>query len=265
MTEKGKINMKRQIWGVILLLLGILVLLQVIEVFNFGLAFWPVVLLLIGVVIIWESLSFGWTSWVLLGLGLWVGAIGLFSILKNAEIVAIGGGDIARYGWPLILVAIGLSILLGDRFKGKHSCWSGRDAENDGWKKCSKFGHIGDLYHGRAPWILDSDQEFHHGIGDVVIDLTTAEIRPGLHRILVKVGMGEVIVRVPGGVSLDIQAAVRIGELRLFEDERSGISGLNLTRVVEVDGAEATLQIEALLGIGEMEILYLPALAGVVK
>jgi lia operon protein LiaF len=262
---KGVMKMKRQIWGVVLLLLGILVLLQVIGVYNFGLAFWPVMLLLLGVVIIWESLSFGWTSWVILGLGLWVGAIGLFGILKNAEVLAIGGSEIARYGWPLILVAIGLSILLGDSFKGKHSCWSGKDAENEGWKRCSKLSHIGDLYHGRSPWILDSDQEFHHGIGDVVIDLTTADIRPGLHKILVKVGMGEVTVRVPGGVNLDIHATVRIGELRLFEDERTGISGLDLRRAVEVDGAEATVQLEAILGVGEMEILYLPAITGVVK
>jgi predicted membrane protein len=62
-------KMKRQIWGVILLLLGILVLLQVIGVYNFGLAFWPVVLTAAGVVIIWESLSFGWTSWVIARLG----------------------------------------------------------------------------------------------------------------------------------------------------------------------------------------------------
>jgi predicted membrane protein len=99
----------------------------------------------------------------------------------------------------------------------------------------------------------------------VVIDFTTAEIRPGLHKILVKVGMGEVTIRVPGSVNMDIKASVRVGELRLFEDERTGISGLHLTRLVEVDGAKATLQIEAILGIGEMEILYLPAIAGVVK
>jgi hypothetical protein len=35
------------------------------------------------------------------------------------EVMAIGGGDIVRYGWPLILVAIGFSILLGDRFQGQ--------------------------------------------------------------------------------------------------------------------------------------------------
>ena len=67
--------MKSKIWGIILLVLGIMVLLQLTGVYNFGLAFWPVVLLLIGLVIVWESISFGWHSWFLLGLGLWVGGL----------------------------------------------------------------------------------------------------------------------------------------------------------------------------------------------
>ncbi len=254
--------MKRQIWGIILLVLGVLILLQVTGVFNFGIAFWPVILLLLGVVIIWESISFGWNSWFLLGLGLWVGGIGLFSMLKNAGLSTIGGGDIARYGWPLILVAIGLSILLGDRVKGGGRFWSENCQEGEGWKRCAKMRHIGDLYHGRAPWVLEEDQEFFHGIGDVVIDLTTAEIKPGTHKIFIKTGIGEVTVRVPGGVNLDIKASVGLGELHLFEEERSGISGLELQRSIAVEGAEASLQIEAKLGLGEMEIIYMPALPG---
>ena len=252
--------MKSKIWGVILLLLGIMVLLQLTGVYNFGLAFWPVVLLLIGLVIVWESISFGWHSWFLLGLGLWVGGIGIFGTLKNAGFSELGGGDIARYGWPLLLVAIGLSILLGDRFGGS-GCWlNHRSEDGSGWKGCSRMRHIGDLYHGRSPWILDADQEFYHGIGDVVIDLTTATINPGMHKILVKAGIGEVTVRIPEGVNLDIEASVGIGELKLFGEERSGISGLLLKRQVELEGAEATLQIEARLGMGEMEIQYMPAM-----
>jgi lia operon protein LiaF len=231
----------------------------------FGIAFWPVVLLLLSVVILWESFSFGWNSWFLIGLGLWVGGIGLFSILKNAGISSLGGGDIARYGWPVILVAIGLSILFGDRFKGNGRCWHGKWHEDEGWKKCSKMRHIGDLYHGRAPWILEEDQEFFHGIGDVVIDLTTAEIKPGSHKVFIKAGIGEVTVRVPGGVNLDIKASVGLGELHLFEEERTGIGGLELKRAVEVEGAEASLQIEAKLGLGEMEIIYMPALPGKIE
>ena len=78
--------MKRIIWGITLLVLGVLVLLQVLDVVNFGLAFWPVVLLLVGLTIIWESISNRFISWFLLGLGLWVGGIGLFNILANSGV-----------------------------------------------------------------------------------------------------------------------------------------------------------------------------------
>lgn len=254
--------MKSRLWGFILLALGILVLLQVTGVYNLGLSFWPVVLVLLAVAVLWESISHGFNSWFLLGLGLWIGGIGLFGILSAAGVSSLTGSDIARYGWPLLLVAIGLSILIGDRgwIGGWHGCGSFADDKNKG--TCSRMCHIGDLYHGRAPWVLDKDHDFYHGIGDVVIDLTTAEIMPGSHKIFVKTGAGDVTVRVPGGVNLDVDASVGIGELDLFGETRSGFGGLSLNRVIEVEGAEATLQIEAKLGLGDLTIVYMPAIPG---
>lgn len=255
--------MKRQLWGVIILAIGILVLLQVTGVFELGLSFWPLVLLLLGIAIVWESMSHGFRSWFLLGLGLWVGGIGLFNILSAAGFSVLSGGDIARYGWPLMLVAIGLSILIGDRgWFGEGGCWSGKLSEDGSGKSCSRMRHIGDLYHGRAPWILDENLDFFHGIGDVVIDLTTAEIKPGSHRIFVKVGAGEVNVRLPGGVNLEVDASVGLGELELFGEQRSGIGGLSLRRVVQVEGAVATVQVEIKLGLGDLNVSYLPAVPG---
>jgi len=257
--------MKRRLWGFILLALGILVLLQVTGLYNLGLSFWPVVLVLLAVAILWESISHGFNCWFLLGLGLWIGGIGLFSILSNAGVSSLGGGDIARYGWPLLLVAIGLSILIGDRTW--FGSWSGCGSRVDDKKRagCSRMRHIGDLYHGRSPWVLDKDLEFYHGIGDVVIDLTTAEIMPGSHKIFLKVGAGEVTIRVPGGVNLDVDATVGIGELDLFGETRSGFSGLSLSRVIEVEGSESVVRIEAKLGLGDMTVIYLPAIQGVSK
>jgi lia operon protein LiaF len=254
--------MKRRLWGLILLALGILILLQLTGVYNLGLSFWPVILLLIGIAILWESIGHGFNSWFLLGLGLWIGGIGFFGILSGAGVSSLSGSDIARYGWPLLLVAIGLSILIGDRnwFGGWRGCGSWSEGEKRG--DCSRMRHIGDLYHGRAPWVLDKNLDFYHGIGDVVIDLTTAEIRPGSHRIFIKAGIGEVTVRVPGGVNLEIDTSVGIGELDLFGEQRSGFTGLSLSRTIEVDDAEASLKIEAKLGIGDMTVLYLPAIPG---
>lgn len=254
--------MKRRLWGLILFVLGVLVLLQVTGVYNFGLSFWPVVLMLLGVVILWESISHGLISWILLGLGMWVGGIGLFGILSNAGVTALTGSDIARYGWPLLLVAVGLAILIGDRAWFAGWCSPGSWSEDEKWQSCSRMRHIGDLYHGRTPWVLDKNHDFYHGIGDVVIDLTTADIRPGLHRIFLKAGIGEVKIRVPDGVNLEIDTSVGIGELDLFGEKRSGFTGLSLSRRIEVEGAEATVQIEAKIGIGDMTVLYMPAVPG---
>ncbi len=257
--------MKQRIWGFILLALGVLVLLQVTGVYNFGLAFWPVVLLLLGFAILWESISFGFASWIMLGLGLWVGGIGLFSILSNAGVTDFSGSDLARYGWPLILVALGLTILIGDRPFFKNRFISGSVKGDESWTSYAKMHHIGDLYHGRSPWVLDRDHEFYHGIGDVVIDFTTADIMPGDHKVFVKAGIGEVTLRIPDGVDVDVQASVGIGELELFGETRSGFMDLSLDRQIRVETAEAALQIEARLGLGDLTVQYLPAIQGEVR
>ena len=262
-NRKEVIIMKRRVWGVLFLVLGVLVLIQVTGVYDLGLAFWPVVLLFLGLVILWESIDHGFVSWITLGLGLWVGGIGLFGILSNAGASTLTGSDIARYGWPLLLVGIGLSILIGEKacFVGRF--WSGSEDGEDSWKSNKSMRHIGDLYHGRTSWVLDQDQEFYHGIGDVVIDLTTAEIIPGSHRIYVKAGIGEVTIRVPDGVNLDIDASVGIGELDLFGEQRSGFTGLSLHRDIIAEGAEASVKIESKLGIGDLKVLYMPVPPGV--
>lgn len=256
--------MKQKIWGLILLALGILVLLQVTEVFNFGLAFWPVLLLLIGVTILWESLSHRITSWFLLGLGLWVGGIGLFGILANAGATVLDGSDIARYGWPLILVAIGLSILIGDRSGHSRRRWFHRaDWFGEDWGETyTEMRHIGDLYHGRTPWVLNQNLDFYHGIGDVVIDLTTADIQPGTHRIFVKTGIGELDIKVPDGINVEVEGSVGLGELNLFGEKRSGFAGLSMRKTLEAPAAEATVILEAKLGIGELNVTYAPAIPG---
>jgi lia operon protein LiaF len=125
--------------------------------------------------------------------------------------------------------------------------------------------HIGDLYHGRSHWVLDRDYNFHHGMGDVVIDLTTAQIMPGNYKIYVKAGIGEVTVRVPDGINVEVEASVGLGELDVFGEQRSGIGGLSLQKEIMLPQAEATVKIEAKLGMGELTISYIPAIPGVIR
>ena len=108
--------MKRQLWGMLFLTLGVLVLLQVAFGIELGLSFWPVLMLFGGASILFWAIGSGFGSWFIFGIGLWIGSIGLFGILANAGVGTISGSEIARFGWPILLIAIGLSIMIGDHF-----------------------------------------------------------------------------------------------------------------------------------------------------
>lgn len=248
--------MERRIWGFVLILTGVAALIQGTGVYHFGLAFWPVVLFLLGMLLIRFSFTQWPSSWFILGLGLWVGGIGLFEILFNAGLTELGGRDITRNGWPVLLVALGASIMF-DRRKNllNRRCRDFRER----FHSCGHRLKAGDLYQGREPWILDGDLDLSHGLGDAVLDLTTAEISAGVHRINVKMGMGELLIRLPDHVSAELNTAVSIGSLRVLGEQRSGIGGMKLQRNIMVEDAAADLRIRAELGIGELTVLQAPA------
>ncbi len=253
--------MERRLWGLLLLVVGVTALLQGIGVFYFGLSFWPVVLVLLGVALIWGSFSNWVISWFLMGLGLWVGGIGLFDILSNAGVTTIVGGDIVRHGWPVLLVALGVSIMIGDRarlFK-----WRCREPHGKSHRARGQFYRIGDLYQGREPWKLDGDLDLQHGIGDAVLDLTTAEISEGTHHIRIKAGIGELTIRVPDNVNAEVDAAVSLGELQVLDESRSGVGGLSLRQKILAEDSGVELLIEARLGLGELTVVQSPTSPGV--
>jgi lia operon protein LiaF len=104
----------KQFSGITLVVLGSLTLLQVLGMYNFGLALWPVILLWLGLEIVWGSLFDHWSHPSVFGtaLGLFIASIGLVKILANAGwAVAMTTGDLLRYGWPVLLVALGLGLL----------------------------------------------------------------------------------------------------------------------------------------------------------
>ncbi len=241
--------MKRQVWGFVLVVLGVLALLQGTGQFQFGLSFWPVVGTLAGFGILWSSIRK--VSWFGIALGLWLGAMGLSTILANAGVMLPGGVDagvIAKSGWPLLLIAIGVSVFFG-RAKASWS-WD--------WSGAGKGGPVGEVRMGRGPWVLDKDLSFDHGVGDIKIDLSTADITPGEHRVEFKAGIGEMVIRVPDNISVEVEATAGIGELTVLGDHRNGF-GLKLSKTVAVPESEVLLRIHAKLGIGSLRIVHVPS------
>ncbi len=247
--------MKRTFWGIALIALGVLALLQGMGAYNFGLSFWPAVLTLIGLSIAWSSFSRRrGPQWFGLALGLWLGSMGLFDILNDAGLTMISGGDIARNGWPILLIAIGVSVVFGRSpmivISGRH-----RDRWSDGDIRAQM---VGDLRYGRDPWILEKDMNLDNTVGDVKVDLTTADITPGTHRINVSQFVGETVIKVPDNVTVRATAEAGVGEIEVLGDRRSGVS-LHLEREIVVPGSPVELIIDAQLRVGSLRVVRVPA------
>lgn len=241
--------MKRQVWGFIIVLLGVLALLQGTGQFNFGLSFWPVVGALAGFSLLWRSMRK--VSWLGIAAGLWLLAMGVVSMVAQAGValpMGLDPGMVAKAGWPLMIIAIGVSVMFGRSRMSMVWDFSGK----------SKRGTVGEVHYGRHPWHLDDDLFIEHGVGDIKIDLSTATISEGHHLVNVKAGMGEIVIRVPDNVSVEVEAKGGVGEITVLGDTRNGL-GLHISRQQIVPESKVSLRIDANLGVGSMRIVSVPA------
>ena len=101
--------------------------------------------------------------------------------------------------------------------------------------------------------IEDPDElqvEYEHVAGQLSLDLRELELdADAATRILV--GAGEVQVRLPDDLRVEVDASATVGELSVFDERRSGIGPSLQLR----DGTgEATLSLEVRLGAGELRV-----------
>lgn len=238
--------MKRIFWGLALVGLGVILTVERVMGIHLGLSFWSVVLTLVGGSIMWGSVRKGSPSWLGLALGLYIGGIGLFDILHAAQVSLYDGGFVARNGWPVLLIAVGLSVIFGKRPRFRYS----------GKVKLNGDSRVlGELRYGQGAWVLDNDLKVEHGIGDVKLDLTTADITEGIHNITVNQWVGEMVVRVPDNVSVTVDGHVHAGELHVLGDRRDGV-GLSLHKKVQVPDSKVELRIDANLGVGSLRVVH---------
>jgi predicted membrane protein len=107
MESKSRFSLGPMVVGALLVVLGILWLLDNLEMMDFGRiisTFWPLILITIGVINLVTYRSFkNMSGWILIVLG------GVF-LLATLEVVE--WSDVFRM-WPVVLILMGFSILLG--------------------------------------------------------------------------------------------------------------------------------------------------------
>lgn len=93
------------------------------------------------------------------------------------------------------------------------------------------------------------------GIGELTVDLSDLVLPPGTTEVEADVGIGRLLVRVPEGVALEIDAQVGVGEVTVLGRSDDG-TGAEERIVVPGPTADApVLELEADVGIGDLEVV----------
>jgi hypothetical protein len=94
--------------------------------------------------------------------------------------------------------------------------------------------------------------DYRHGMGNLEVDLRRLDL-VGSRSVTASVGMGELVVRVPEGMKVDIRATAGMGDLSVFGSERSGVApALNYRSPGRADGDVLELQLS--VGMGTVEV-----------
>ena len=93
------------------------------------------------------------------------------------------------------------------------------------------------------------------GAGSLLIDLRDVDFRGRTVEVEARVGMGEVLVRLPDGVSADVNGRVGMGVVQVEDREHGGIG---VEADYRLEGSDGTLVLDAEVGLGQVVVSYWP-------
>jgi len=220
----------RVFWGLVLIVLGVLFLLDQMGRVDFGdliSGWWPLILVAAG---LWQLISSNFQE---LAGGLFLIALGALFQLAKLEIL---GQNIWHYVWPVLIIGLGLWVLIGAFRRSSAARFPvGKEDELDAFA----------IFAGLNRRI--ESQSFRGGkatalMGGIELDLTSirlAEARVGIELTAI---MGGIEVKVPRNIRVELDGNPVLGGV---ENKHNYTPG---------SGAEQTLSIKATAILGGIEI-----------
>lgn len=155
-------------------------------------------------------------------------------------------------GWTLVwaggILFIGLEVLapnMGRRRRG-----SGRWSVGD--------HHIGPqiTIESDRRWTRGGGAQHHvnHAVGDLRLDLSEVQLPPGESTWYVSALIGEITVLVPEGLAVDVEAQVRVGDIRLFHQRADGFARSMVFTSPGYAEADQKVNIRASVLVGEVTV-----------
>ena len=98
------------------------------------------------------------------------------------------------------------------------------------------------------------EQSYEYGIGDYELDLRNVALAKGETHVGVSLGIGSLVVTVPDGVAVDVDAHAGAGEVTVFGSRDDGVGADRELRIPGPEADSPTLDLDASVGIGEIEV-----------
>jgi Cell wall-active antibiotics response 4TMS YvqF len=90
------------------------------------------------------------------------------------------------------------------------------------------------------------------GVGSLQVDLRQLQVPAGTTTVEARVGVGELAVEVPGGVSVEVVARSGLGEVQVFDQREGGLAS-RIDTTSEA-GGDRRLRLDARVGLGEVRV-----------
>ena len=189
------------------------------------------------------------------------------TVLVGALLVLIGIGwllDAAgvevpwRAVLPAALIAVGLACVAG-AFRGRQHALMvvgvalmvvlslGVAAD---WDLDLPLAGVGDR--SERPMSPAQLREYELGVGNFELDLRQLQLPLGTTTVKARVGIGQLVVQVPQGVSVQVVASSGLGNVQVFGEEDGGI-GSRVDAGSE-QGGDRHLELDARVGLGEVRV-----------
>jgi predicted membrane protein len=214
-------NQGRIFWGILLICLGVLFLLDQMDKVDFGDLvgrYWPVIFILIGVSILLSN------NFKNVGSGIFFILFGAFFLLIRMRVF---DRAVWHYIWPLAIIGAGLWILLRPAWRPDRGT-AGESAADD--------LNINQVFSGTSRKIVS--QGFRGGKADVVfgsaeIDLRGAKLAGGRATLVLSAVFGAIEVFVPREWQVDLEGSPVLGSI----ESRRKASGQTSAEVLTIKGS----------------------------
>jgi len=190
--------------------------------------------------------------------GLVIVAIGCLLLLDTFEIINLNFWRLAGKFWPIILIVIGLLIILEhDRIKNSQNEEKEADFKSgDGNShESTTFGILGDIRMAGITGVPDSIDKWLL-VGDIVIDLSKAEIPESECHIDVSVFIGDIDILLPPNLPVKADLNCLLGETMVDRHKSDGLASNINHEDDNYSGTPGRLYIHGRALIGDISVMH---------